>query len=178
MRTDPTIDRLALYPRLRRQHRYCPVIIQPCPIPEWRVGIRPNVHSAVFGPFLQEREGVFAGFSRRYRWHFSPVGRPDAHLSFGRSHHRPTTLVDQMMVMRAQKGKVLEAGSASVQPVPDVVAVQEAVVGAAGEGATAVAQDEGATKRGGNCARAAAGEPLTHASLRSRVDLSPLRGAR
>jgi hypothetical protein len=48
--------------------------------------------------------------------------------------------VDQVVVMRAQQGKVGQAGNASVQPVLDWVAVHEAMVGAAGEGATAVAQ--------------------------------------
>ena len=60
------------------------------------------------------------------------------------------------MVVRTQKGQILEAGNASVQPVLDVVAVQEAVVGAAGEGTAAVAQDEGTPNRGWNRARAPA----------------------
>jgi hypothetical protein len=47
-----------------------------------------------------------------------------------------------------------------VQPVLDVVAVQKAVVGAAGEGATVVAQSEGSAEAGGNGAGAAAGKPL------------------
>ena len=49
-------------------------------------------------------------------------------------------------MVRAQQGKVVEAGFAPVQPVLDVVAVEETVVGAAGEGATVVAEDEGAAK--------------------------------
>ena len=59
------------------------------------------------------------------------------------------------MVVRAQQGKVVQARFAPVQPVLDVVAVQESVVGAPGEGATAVAQEEGAA----NGRRNGAGAP-------------------
>ena len=97
---------------------------------------------------MQEYERIFTDLARWRRWHFSPVGRAEAQLSFGRSFNRPTAFVDQMMVVRTQKGQILEAGNASVQPVLDVVTVQEVVVGAAGEGATAVEQDEG-TPNGG-----------------------------
>ena len=65
---------------------------------------------------------------------------------------------------------------APLQPVLDVVAVQESVVGAAGEGATVVAQEEGVANGRRNGAGAPAGEPLTRRA--PRVDLSPLRGAR
>jgi hypothetical protein len=47
--------------------------------------------------------------------------------------------VDQVVMVGAQEGQVVQGGGASVQPVLEVVAVQEAVVGAAGEGAAAVA---------------------------------------
>jgi hypothetical protein len=82
-------------------------------------------------------------------------------------------------MVSAEQGKIVHGGGASVQPVLDVVAVQEAVVGAAGEGAAVVAEGEGAAERGGNGAGAAAGETLGEPLTRraSRADLSPLRGS-
>ena len=54
----------------------------------------------------------------------------DAQIPVCRSLDRPTALVDQVVVVRAQQRRVVQAVFAPVQPVPDVVALQESVVGA------------------------------------------------
>jgi len=64
--------------------------------------------------------------------------------------------VDQAVVEAAEEDEVLQRRLAAVEPVVDVVAVQEAGGGAAGEAARAVADPEGAADGWGDGAGAAA----------------------
>jgi hypothetical protein len=102
------------HPRLRHQRRHGPVVVWPCPIPKRHVGIRPEVQAAVLGPFLQERERIFADFARRYCWYFVPIGRAKAELAGRGSLDRPTAFVDQVVVVGAQQRRVIQAGFAPV----------------------------------------------------------------
>src|SRR3954447_14040396 len=63
----------------------------------------------------------------------------------------PVPVVDDLVVMSAEQGEVVEAGGAAVAPVFDVVGVATPrSAGAAGEGAAAVAEVQGPAYRVGD----------------------------
>jgi hypothetical protein len=74
----------------------------------------PDVQAAILGPFVQEHECIFAGLARGYCGQGTSVGRSKAQIPVRRSLDRPTTFVDQVVVVRAQQRKVVQAGFAPV----------------------------------------------------------------
>ena len=123
-----------------RPHR--PIVVRPRAVPKRQVRVGAKIDAALFGPFAQEHQGVFACLPGRYRRQGATIRRGECQFAVPCPRHRPTTLVNQAVMVRAQQRQVVDAGLAPVQPVANVVAVQESIVRAPGETTTAVAEGQ------------------------------------
>src|SRR5207247_1653893 len=130
------------------ERRYRPVVVGNGAVPGGEVGVGAEIEVVVGGPGLQPLDGVLDHLAGRDGGQRGAGGGAEGETACGLRLDGEAALVDEAMVAGAEEDEVGEARVAAVEPVADVVAVEEAGVGAAGEAAAAVAQPQGAAQGG------------------------------